>query len=71
MKTGFLFNCTQEFFSHGYGVITGDKPYPLRSVLRSEYENPDPKRILDVGCGSGGYELPNHNYLEIDQKAKP
>jgi SAM-dependent methyltransferase len=66
MKSGLFFNCIQEVLSRGYGLMTGDDPYPLRSLLRNEYEKLRPKKILDVGCGSGCYPLPGYDYLGID-----
>ncbi len=69
MKSGLLFNCIQELFSKGYGLITGADPYPLRSLLRKEYEERRPERILDVGCGSGCYAVSGYDYLGIDPNA--
>lgn len=66
MKSGLLFNCIQETFSRGYSLLTGNEPYPLRSLLAQYYEKVGPKRILDVGCGSGRYAIPGYDYLGID-----
>jgi len=66
MKSGWVFNCIQETFSHGYSLVTGNEPYPLRSLLARYYEKLRPKRILDVGCGSGRYAIPGYDYLGID-----
>lgn len=66
MKSGFLFNSIQELFSRGYGLIARSDPYPLRALIRREYEKIQPVKILDVGCGSGSYALPGYDYLGID-----
>jgi SAM-dependent methyltransferase len=66
MKTGLFFNCIQELFSRAFSLTTGNEPYPLRSLLLREYQELSPRRILDVGCGSGRYALPGYNYLGVD-----
>lgn len=66
MKSGWVFNCIQEIFSHGYSLMTGNEPYPLRSLLDKYYQERRPRRILDVGCGSGRYAVSGYDYLGID-----
>jgi SAM-dependent methyltransferase len=66
MKTGFAFNFIQEAFSRTYSFVTGNDPYPLRTILRQEFQRVPPKRILDVGCGSGCYAVADHDYTGID-----
>lgn len=66
MKTGLLYSYIQELFARACGFITGHEPYPLRALLRREYERLAPRRILDVGCGSGRYALPGYHYFGID-----
>ena len=66
MKSGLLFNCVQELFSRAHSLATGGERYPLRSLLLREYEKLSPRRILDVGCGSGLFALPDHDYVGID-----
>lgn len=66
MKSGLIFNCIQELFSRAYSLATGSEPYPLKSLLRQEYEKLSPRRILDVGCGSGSFASPDYDYAGID-----
>jgi SAM-dependent methyltransferase len=66
MKSGLLYNCTEELFSRGYALVGGGKPYPLRSFLQQEIETVAPKRILEVGCGTGRFAFPGYDYLGID-----
>ena len=66
MKSGLVFNCIQEFFSRAYSLGTGGEPYPLRSLLAQEYTKLSPRRILDVGCGSGLFARPDYDYVGID-----
>lgn len=66
MKSGLVFNCSQELFSRAYALATGNEPYPLRSLVAREYEKLSPRRILDVGCGSGSFALPDYDYVGID-----
>lgn len=66
MKSGLFFNCIQELFARTYSLVTGNEPYPLRSLLLRECQRLSPRRILDVGCGSGCYALPGYDYLGID-----
>jgi SAM-dependent methyltransferase len=66
VKSGLFFNCIQELFARTYSLVTGNEPYPLRSLLLQECQRLSPRRILDVGCGSGCYALPGYNYLGID-----
>jgi SAM-dependent methyltransferase len=66
MKSGLVFNCVQELFSRVYSLATGSEPYPLRSLLSQEYEKLSPRHILDVGCGSGSFALPDYDYVGID-----
>lgn len=66
MKTGGFYNAIQEGFSRVYGLTTGREPYPLRSFLLQKYQELSPRKILDVGCGSGSYALPGYNYLGVD-----
>jgi SAM-dependent methyltransferase len=66
MKTGLTYNCTEELFSRAYALTSGGEPYPLRSFLRQEIEKLAPKKILEVGCGTGRFAFPGYDYLGID-----
>ncbi len=70
MKTGFFFNLIQELFSRTYSLVTGNEPYPLRTLLQEQFRRNPPGRILDVGCGSGCYAFPGYDYTGIDANPK-
>ncbi len=70
MKTGFAFNCIQEIFSRAYAVTTGNDPYPLHSILRRDQRQLSPRRVLDLGCGSGRFVLSGCEYVGIDPNPK-
>lgn len=66
MKGGACYNLVQEGFSKAYALLTGGDPYALRTLLARRYESRPPGKILDVGCGSGCFAFPGHDYTGVD-----
>jgi SAM-dependent methyltransferase len=70
MKTGVAFDFIQEVFSRAYALTTGNEPYPLHSVLLREQRELAPRRVLDLGCGSGRFVLSGCEYVGVDPNPK-
>jgi len=66
MKNAYLFNIIQETFSIFHAIVTASELYPLRRILKNQYEIVNPYLILDLGCGIGNYMIDEYNHIGID-----
>jgi SAM-dependent methyltransferase len=57
-------------FHRGYSLVSGNEPFPLRTILGREIDALNPGSILEVGCGSGNYSFLGHNYVGVDTNPK-